>query len=217
MALGSKHAFWQAFIVTVAVFFIGLFLGMYIESQRVDEINEFYASSEIALMDLFALNSLVSSGEFGCEVAIDSNLKFADRIYNEAILLEEYETAEQLGDQLSVAHRKYDLLRTFLWINAMEIKESCKGEYNVVVYLYEQQTQDLAQRAEQRVWSQLLLELKEQSGGEVVLIPIAVDSSLESLDALVASYMVETYPVVIINTQVISDLRSAEELGQYIL
>ena len=91
--VNSKHAFWQALIVTVAVFIIGLFLGIALEGKRSVEAEEKFISSELSLMDSFALSSLTKvsdNGQISCDVLVDSNVNFADRIYRDALLFEEY-------------------------------------------------------------------------------------------------------------------------------
>ncbi len=213
----SKHAFWQAFIVTVAIFIIGIVIGIVIEGSRTSEIEGFYVQSELSLMDILALNSMINTGNYSCDLMISSDLEFADRIYEEAVLLEDYENAGKLTDELTVTHKRYDLLRTFLWVNSEKTREICGGNFNVVVYLYEQETEDLAQKATQNVWSKILFDLKQRNGASIILIPIAVDGGLVSVDSKVAQYDIKSFPVVIVNGEVVSTLESVEELEQLLI
>lgn len=215
--VNSKHSFWQAFIVTAAIFIIGLVLGFALEGSRLDKIERFYAESELALMDILALNTMINSGNFSCEEMIFSNLEFADRIYEEAIVLEDFENAGKLNDEFKLAHKRYDLLRTFLWTNSERARDICKGNFNVVVYLYEQEGDDLAQKATQNVWSKVLFDLKQKRGADIILIPIAVDGGLNSVDARVSEYDIVSYPVVIINDNVVRQLSSVEELERLLI
>lgn len=211
-----KNVFWEALFLTVVVFFFGLLIGYAIEGNRLDDINVYYAQSELSLMDILALNSLIDMENSSCNELITSNLKFADRIYEEARTLEKFEGAGKLSDNLKLAHKKYDLLRTFLWVNAMKVKRECIENFSVVVYLYEQETEDLAQKATQNVWSKILFDLKQKEGAKIVLIPIAVDSGLASLNSLINKYEISSFPVVIINENVLMDLKSVEELERYL-
>jgi hypothetical protein len=213
----QKSSFWQALVLTVAVFIIGIFLGIAYEGGKLDEINEYYALSEISLMDSLGLNKIVGSGQLGCEIMVDSNLDFADKIYTEALLLEKYDGSGKLTNNLKVAHRRYDLLRTILWINTMEIPKECKNDLSVVVYLYEFQTEDLVKRATQKVWSRVLFDLKQEKGKEVLLIPIAVDSDIVSLDALLKRFEISKFPAVVIDEEhVIDQVSSVEDLKKYL-
>ncbi len=218
MKLGNpKNAFWEAFFLAAVVFVVGLLLGIAYEASRLDKINEYYAESEIFLMDALALHNLASLDTASCEILVQSNIKFADRIYGEARLLEKYEDAGKMTDYLWLAHRKYDLLRTFLWINTVKTMENCEGNFSVLVYLYEYEADDLSQKATQKVWSRILSDLKEEKGEGVILIPIAVDTGLTSLDSLIEKFEISQFPVVIINEEhVIEELSSVEELKKYL-
>jgi hypothetical protein len=206
----SKNVFWEALLITIFVFILGFSIGTYFEKARVNDLNEFYSTSEINLVDGLALMNLIPEVELedDCEVLKKVNLNFADKIYREAKLLEQYEEAEKIGESLKILHRKYDLLRTFVWMNSFEVLDSCKGsneEFHVVVYLYEYNTEDLAKKATQNVWSRILGELKSIKEDEIVLIPIAVDNDLDSLNLLLSQYDIKKYPVVIIDNKIVVD------------
>ncbi len=219
MLKSPKHVFWEALLLTVVVFIFGLLIGVAFEGNRLDRINEYYAVSEISLMDILALNDLMSLENLSCQGMIDSNINFADRIYEEARELERYDTAGKITDNLKLAHKKYDLMRTFLWINAIRTSEICgtKVDFNTVVYLYEYESRDLTKKATQNVWSKILLDLKEEFGSDIVLIPIAADSDLAALNAVLFKFDIESYPAVIINNEhVVQELSSVEDLSKYL-
>ena len=217
MLKNSKHAFWEALVLTVIIFILGILLGIAYEGNKLDEINEYYSLSEISVMDSLALNKITGLGEISCNTLIDSNIEFADRIYEEAFLLERYENSGKLTNTLKLAHKKYDLLRTLLWINLIEVSEKCKGDFSTVIYLYEFETKDLIQKATHRVWSRILFDLKQEKGNEIILIPIAVDSNLISLNSLIEKFNISSFPVVIIDDEhVISEISSVGELERYL-
>ena len=211
-----KRVFWEALLLTVVVFFFGVLIGVAFESAKVSEINNYYVMSEISLMEVFVLNSMIDSNSTECSVLADSNLKFADRVYNEAILLEKYESSGKITENIRLAHKKYDILRTFLWINSMKTLDKCGNKYTNVVYLYEYFPEDLTQKAKQNVWSKILYDLKVSKGSQILLIPIAVDNNLVSLSSLVGRFNVTDYPVVIVNEKhLIYDLSSVKDFDQY--
>jgi len=212
-----KRVFWEALFLTVVVFLFGLLIGISFESGKVNELNNYYIKSETSVMDAFALNSFSSLDSSNCETLANANLDFANNIYNEALVLEKYQNAGKLTKGVSEIHKKYDVLRTFLWINTIKSAEKCGRTYDTVVYLYEENTEDLTQKAVQNVWSKILGDLKEEYGGEIILIPLAVDGNLISLDSVIKDYDIQKYPVVIINEKdVIGDLSSVEDLRSYL-
>lgn len=212
--LGSaKNSFWQALILTVFVFAIGLIVGIVYEGTKVNEMNNYYSLSEVSLADSLNLNNLIDLNKTSCSSLSNSEILFADRIYSEATLLEKYEDSGKITDSLRVIHTKYDLLRTMLWINAMKISEKCGKQFSTVVYLYDYQTNDLNQKAVQEVWSRILFDLKQKMGSRVLLIPIAVDSNLSSLDSLLNDYQIQKFPIVIIdNNKTLYTLTSEKDL-----
>lgn len=212
-----KNVFWEAFLLAAIVFALGLLLGSAFEANRLEDINEFYSRSEISLMDVLALNSLVELEGSTCEVLMDSNVEFADKIYEEARLLERYDASERLSDNFKLAHQRYDLLRTFLWINSIKIVDRCEGDFHTVVYLYEYESEDLIKRATQGVWSKILFDLKQKRGNEILLIPIAADTNLTSLNSLIKRFDISEFPVVVVNNEhIIQELSSVEDLEAYL-
>jgi hypothetical protein len=211
-----KNVFWEALLLTIIVFVFGLFLGYAIENSRIDKINEYYANSEISLIDALALNNVAELGNISCNDLVSANLDFADRIYTESKVLDNYDKANKLSDNIKLIHKRYDLLRTLLWTSASKTQQRCEGEFSVVVYVYERETDDLAKRATQNVWSKILEDLKEKRGSEIVLIPISNDKELSSLQNMIERYRVKSYPVVIVNNEVVYELKTVEELEQYL-
>ncbi len=210
-----KNAFWEAILLTVVIFVLGIFLGIALESGRVNKINEYYTESEIFLMDIFALNNLMEFENISCDELISHNINFADRIYKEAALLEKYEDAGKISDNIKLAHKKYDIARTLLWINSIKIMEKCE-DFHLLIYLYEYETEDLVQKAKQKTWSKILFDFKQEKGNEVILIPIAADSNLTSLNLLLEKFNISEFPVLIINNRdVVKELGNIEEINKF--
>ncbi len=211
-----KRVFWEALVLTVVVFLFGMLIGIAFESNKLTEINDYYIRSETSVMDAFALNAFTDLDDNSCDVLANANLDFANKIYEEALILERYENAGKLTEGMEILHKKYDVLRTFLWINTIKAVEKCGREYDTVVYLYESKSEDLTKKATQNVWSKILTDLKGEYGDEIILIPLAADADLVSLDSILDNYDIEHYPVVIINEKdVISELSSVDDLKAY--
>jgi hypothetical protein len=169
------------------------------------------------LVDILAMNSILDVKNVDCEFLIESNLNFADKIYEEALVLEDYEKSKKLTEGIQLAHKKYDLLRVFLWIDSVKTLEKCGRGFSSVVYLYDANPEDLELKATQGVWSKILRDLKESEQNKIVLIPIGVDGSLESVNLMVKRFGVEKLPIVVINNEkVITELSSVDELKKYL-
>ncbi|MBU2615605.1 MAG: hypothetical protein KKC19_00710 [Nanoarchaeota archaeon] len=211
-----KNIFWEAFLLTVIVFVFGLFMGLAIENSRIQDLNTYYENSEISLVDVLALNNIASLENTNCDSLILSSLAFADRIFLESKELDNIDEANKLSGNIEVVHRKYDLLRTLLWVSSTKTLEQCGDEFSVVTYLYHRKDASVNEMAMQNVWSKILRDLKEKEGSKIVLIPISVDSELSSLEAMISMYGVESYPSVIVNGHVLSEVTSVEDLEIYL-
>ena len=217
MLTDKKRVFWEALILTALIFLLGFLAGLIFENKRVEVIEEYYIQSENSLMDIFALNNFVSLNNISCNALISSNIDFANRIYDEAKILDEYERTGKITDKIDVQHKKYDIMRTFLWINTIKTNEICENNsIHTIVYIYNFNTNDLTEKATNSVWSKILADLKEIHGKEIILIPIAADSNIIALNSMLENYDIQQYPILIIdNKYVINRLSSVEELENY--
>lgn len=217
MLKSNKHVFWEALLITVVVFLMGILIGVLFENGRTEEMNNYYAKSEISLADIQSMQKLIGIGDMDCETLSKANIEFADRIYHEAKILSKYEEAGKITDGIKIAHKRYDVLRTLLWINSIEAKKQCQDDVSVVVYLYEYETEDLTKKAKQSVWSRILSDLKEVRGEEIVLIPIASNADIITLNSMIEELEITEFPSVVINNEyVVNELTSVRDLEKYL-
>lgn len=219
MFKSQKNVFWEALLVTVLIFGMGIFVGVVLENWRTSRIGDLIQQSDIALLDIRAQNEIYSAGNFNCEVAIQENLAFAERVYKEAQMLGRYEKAGRLTDNLKLQHKKYDILRVLLWMNSIKIKKDCRADYHNLVYLYDYDDVDIEIKARQAVFSKLLLELKEKRGREIMLIPMAGDNNLSSVSLLMDLYNTteSELPVILIDEKIkITEVQGVEDIEKLI-
>ena len=218
MFKSQKNVFWQALVVTIFIFGLGIFMGFVLENWRTNKIDLLSQHSDLDLLDIKLQNDIYSGEILNCEFAIQENLDFAERIYKEAQILGRYEKASRLTEDLRIQHKKYDLLRTILFLNSIEIKEKCNASYYELVYFYKYNNNELGLKAKQEVFSKLLLDLKEDKGSEILLIPIAADNEISSVNLLLDKYNIsdEELPMIFINREFkITNLQKIEDLEQY--
>jgi len=215
MFKSQKHAFWQALVATLFIFGIGIFVGVLLENSRIGKISEIFYESEINLLDIRLQNEIYSKGNFNCKLAIQENTKFADKIYEEGKILDEYEKASRLNpEKLAIEHKKFDILRAMLLLNSLEIKENCNNSYHNVIYFYQYNNPRLDLKSKQNVFSRLLGELKQKYGEKIFLIPMAADNDISSINILLDRYEIglEDLPVILIDEKIkITELQSVEE------
>ena len=207
--------FWEALLIAVFIFAAGILLGVTLENKRSNQIDELYLEAELQTLDLKIQSEIFGLQGFDCEKAAAENIRFGDKIFEEAILLRELEESQTLTNSLERQHRKYDLLRTLFWINSIKIKQRCESTFHNVVYIYNYRS-GVNEKALQSAFSKYLSELKNKYGGQVILIPIAGDLNLFSTQSLINEYDIEKLPVIIVDETekfyAIEDLDKIEEL-----
>jgi len=197
----EKHVFWQALVLALIIFNFGIFLGYMLESSRVGKVSRLYAESELALLDVRMQAELFDFevDDLQCEAAIQGNIEIEDKIFEESKILDKFEAASRITENIKLQHKKYDLLRTLFWINSIKIKKQCNASFHNVVYFYKYNEPSLEQKAKQTVFSKLLEQLKEKQGDDIMLIPIAADNNISSVNMLLKTYNITELPTVLID------------------
>ncbi len=215
MKYSSRHVFWQALVIALVIFCGGILVGMFFENSRIEKLEDFYFTSKTELLDFELFSEILYEDEDNCDIIKESSVLLADKIYVEALKLEKYDNSNKITEDLITLHKRYDLLRTLLWKKIIENKKICN--LDTVVYLYKYDNPDLNTKAIQETMSNFLLDLKREKGSEIILIPIAVDTDLISLNYLIEGFNISQFPVVIINEEyIISNLDSMEDLETYL-
>lgn len=213
MFYNRKNVFWQALLSAILIFGIGLLIGVFFEQARNSEVENTLLNSEINVLDSQLMIKVGDDFNISCEVGEEKLVQFADDIFNEARQLEKYDEASQLTNVLKILHKRYDLLRFVLWQQAIELRKNCNTQYHTIVYFYQFDNPDIGLRSEQIAFSRVLGDLKEKYGNKIILIPIAGDLGLNSIDLVKSSYEVKDYPIVIFDeTEVINSLEELNEL-----
>jgi hypothetical protein len=215
MFKSQKNVFWEALLVTILIFGIGILAGFFLENMRTNQINSLFQQSEIDLLDIRLQNEIYSDLEFNCDIAIEENLNFANRIYEEAQKLEKYLEASRLSEEILIQHKKYDLLRIMLLLNSEKIIQKCNDSYSEVVYFYNLETEELTAKAKQNVFSKILLEVKEKFGGKILLVPVGVSDEVSSINLILDKYNVsrQDLPVILINQEIkITEVENVDQI-----
>ncbi len=195
----NKNIFWEALLLAIFIFASGMFLGYLLEKNRTANILALYQQSELDIMDINIQREILALDKIDCPKAYEESIKFANRIYDEAVLLARYDSSNKISRDIEIKNKKYDLLRAILWTNLITIKEKCKTHPINLVYFYEYNSQDIDKKAEQEVFSKKLLEVKTKYQDNVILIPIAGNLDINSINYLKSQYNITHLPAILIN------------------
>ncbi len=210
--VSKKHVFWQALLSAILIFGLGLLLGIALENSRNNEVQNNLLNSDINVLDSQIMAQIPGNFKVDCETSAQQLTDFADSIYSEAKLLETYDSRSELTNTLEVIHRKYDLLRVILWTQSINMKKQCKSDFHTIVYIYQYQEPSILVKSEQLTFARFLEDLKGQYGNEIILIPIAGDLDLSSVELIKNSYGIDSYPAVIVDEKIV--IKSIDDLDK---
>ena len=213
----NTFIFFEALVITLILLLVGFSIGLYFESFRTNKIVQGYKNFEIEALDLKLQNYYYQIlQEEDCDIAFNENIAFADRLYNEGLIIQKYEDINQITENLLLEKKRYVLLKTELWLNSVILKQRCEKDFHTLVYIYSN-TPGQAKRAEQEAISNVLKEIKEKKGNNVVLIPIAGDMGLRAIELQMKIYGIDYLPSVIIDEEhVLEGFHNIEKIEEFL-
>ncbi len=213
----QKFAFLYALIATLIVFNLGIFMGYMLESSRLDKINNLYSDTQMELLDQVAQSDAMGILNLNCNLLTQENIQFGDKIFQEALQIQKYEDANRITSDIISEHKKFDLLRALFWINSMKIKQECNPKYHDVVYFYQYNNPSLDQESKQKFFSNVLSDLKQKEGDNIMLIPLSGDNDIPSVNLLEKEYNITEFPTILIDEKVkITDIKNMSDIEKYL-
>jgi len=186
METKNNHIFLETMILSILILIGGFVLGFSVESWRTNKVINETRTFEIEALDLKLQNYYYQiMDDASCQEAITQNFIFADDLYNRGLILEKYELANQLSEDITREKKRYVLLKTELWLNSLLLKNKCGGEnktFHTLVYFYSNERKDLVKNSKQLVFANILKQLKEEEENNLILLPLAGDLNLSSVD-----------------------------------
>ena len=209
--------FWKALVLTIVVFLLGVFLGFALERNRIGDIEKEFQKIDLQWSDakLQTLYYQNLEPRF-CDFAIKENLEFADKVYNEGLRIESYDKASFLTDDLELEKKKYALLKVEFWLNSIVLKERCEAEYVNLVYFFANDP-EFEIESEQSTQSEILKDLKEKYGKDLMLIPLPIDMDISIINIMKGTYDISKTPTILINERIkLEGLQSLDEIESLI-
>ncbi len=218
----EKDVFWKAGVLTVIILIVGIQLGIWLDSGRLDEIKTTLTVTDLDFSDarlqsIYYQTFLVQDKSI-CASAIKANLDFNNKIYQQGIQIDRAEIVNRFTSGILLERRRYALLQLQFWMNAVNIKRLCESDYSTLLYVYRYDTFNYSSvEIPQKLQSATLLDLKEKCGPKLMLSPLPLDLNLTSIDLLASSYRIDQTPALIINNDtVLFGFRNLTELEQYV-
>jgi len=198
--MNSRYSsFIKAFVIAVFIFAFGILVGVLIENSRADISNNLFFNSETSYFDFQLQSQMVVDNNASCPQIQSQAVGLADKIFSEAVQLENYAHSNQITSDLTNIHRRYDLLRTLLWNSLISFEGNCHSQFTIITYFYKYQSPDVVTDGVQKAMSNKLGDLKEEYGDKIILIPIAVDTGIDSLQTLMKKYNITKIPAILVD------------------
>jgi len=212
----QKSVFWEALILAIFVFASGILLGYFLEQNRTSKIIGLYQESELGMLDLEIRDNILSVGGLECNKFFTETINFANKIYDEAALLDRYEGSSKITSGIILQHKKYDLLRTLLWTETLKFREKCNSSFSTFVYFYEYDPDNMNTKSMQDVFSKKLEEIKQVRGNDIILIPIAGNLNISSISYLMKQNNITQLPAIFVDNRVVYSLDELNLLDSYL-
>ncbi|MBN2203373.1 MAG: hypothetical protein JW700_04280 [Candidatus Aenigmarchaeota archaeon] len=211
-----KNVFLKTAIITIAVFVIGMYCGFVLDSMRVAEVESRLTEIDNLWNDVRLMQSYIekfSNNSEYCNFMLEENLKIGDKIYEEGLLVEEYKDSNRFGSLFVTEKQRYALLDLQFWLNSIELKKVCNGNYSTVIYFYSQNIQN----AEQKFQDMVLWDLKQRCGPKIIYITFPSDMDITTIEIIKNIYNIEKIPSVLIDESILLESpASMETLEEYI-
>jgi hypothetical protein len=205
-------------ILTIFIFLIGVMIGITIDNYRLSSARKSISESEIRWNDAQLLNlHLERLGSDYCNLALEENLAYNDKIYDYGSNIEKTIDATRFTPEIEQEWRRYVLLQTQFWFNSIDLKEKCGFDYYNIVHISRKKNSTTQEEINNKIQSTILLDLKEKCGNKIMLIPLTADVNLIVIDSIIKQFNITSFPAIVINEKyVFQGLTTMEELNKYI-
>ncbi len=213
-----KSVFLKSAIITVAIFVLGLLLGIYLDTsgledvkQRLTEIDNLWNDARLLQTHIKRLS--INSTEL-CSYLLEENLRIGDKIYEEGVKVERYEESNRFAvSEFIIEKRRYALLDLQFWENSIDLKNQCNADYSTIIYFYSQ----FEKTPEQNFQNRVLWDLKQKCGPKIIYITFPVDLEISTLNVIRNVYNIQKIPSIMVNESVVLESPvSMTQLEKYV-
>jgi len=213
MTKNYKPIFIKAAIYTLVIFMLGILLGYILEEQRISSIEERYQDIELQWQDARIQSMYYQNIEQEeCGLAIKENIIFSDEIYELGKKIDSYEDSNALTGEMTFEKKRHALLKTQFWLNNMVLKEKCNPDYINLVYFFRNEP-DIEEKQKQFTQSDILREIKEDYGHQVMLIPLPIDMNVSMINIFIKQFEIEETPTILVDEEIkLEDVQSYDQI-----
>jgi hypothetical protein len=212
----NKNRYWIAFLITLAVFSIGMFFGFWMDTERLDYMTELSNIQELNYRSLQLQYQLISDNVLKDECQAIKGLfdTFIVELEESRERIEVYSVdATVKKSDFEQLLRRYTLSQINFWYISNKFKEQCpkSSDYVTIVYFHAS-NQECPRCGEQgAIMDYFKLKLKEN----VLIFAIDAKMSIEpTVELIKSSYNITSYPSLIIDNEIVTGFVEKEELRE---
>jgi hypothetical protein len=201
----KRNYFAIAGVITGIIFILGIVVGVQLDLMKSDGIQERYRQTELDWLDVQLKSDYYKFSPDSvdyCDLMIKSNMDFADTVYARGLEIQRYEEQSKILTGLREDKIEYALLKFQFWLDAIKLRDSCDADYQTVIYFYKDSPTGF-EEVYQNAQSNVLLEVKDKLGQEIILVPLPIDLDIEVIDLLVEQFNIKETPTVVINEEIV--------------
>jgi hypothetical protein len=206
----STKKYLLAFFFTLLVFTGGILTGLTIEKARLQDSQQINTIEKLNLRSIQLQQNYIDSGIADCNAlnkVLETNIEeLAKKMY----ILTEYEKNSLFnGDDFSLQLRDYFLTEIQFLLISQEIDKKCQKDSLKIIYFYDENTED----TQGKILDYLKLKFKNN------ILIFSFNSGFRQepmIDILMESYNINTFPSIVIDSQVFQGSTSLETLKEAI-
>ncbi len=213
----SKQRYMIAGLITILIFALGLLLGMVVDYERVQSLEEKYYENELDYRSLqlqFSFLDFTGHDKNSCaafEVAMKNSVTDLSDSLDK---VEQYqESAKTQQESFALIQRRYILDNIRYWMVVEEAKKVCDINRLGVLYFYS--NDNCPSCPDQGV---ILTYYKKKYGDSLLVFPIDVDNAVKEpvLEVIMGRFNVTTLPSLVVDSETYSGVISKAELAPII-
>ncbi len=212
----NKNRYWIAFLITLAVFSIGMFFGFWMDTERLDYMTELSNIQELNYRSLQLQYQLISDNVLKDECQAIKGLfdTFIVELEESRERIEAYSAdATVKKSDFEQLLRRYTLSQINFWYISNKFKEQCpkSSDYVTIIYFHSNPVECPKCTEQGTILDYFKLKLKQN----ILIFAISENTEMEPTVSLVKnSYNITSYPSLIIDNEIVTDFVEKEELRE---
>ena len=202
----SKKKYLLAFLLTVVIFAIGIFIGIWIEDVRLGYSQQVILTEKVSLRSLQLQQNYIDSGLADCDTLnhiLENNINELGQKMGELINYERRSMFNQ--DEFNLQLQDYFLTEIQFLLLSQEVDQKCAKDSVKIVYFYDESAHD--------TMGSTLDYLKKLFKEKILVFSFNAEFTQEPMiGILLSSHGIKEFPSVVIEDQVYQGPQKVEQL-----